>query len=141
MRFTTYEAQMETIVLSEEIRYINAYIELEQLRHYEKDFVSWQMTISDDSRQIPPYLLSPLVENALKHGAFSSSDPIQMQLSDDRQLTFTISNTIADKKKDSLGGIGLENLRNRLEILYPGAYNLETKTDGNRFSAYLQIPL
>jgi sensor histidine kinase YesM len=142
MRFTTYEAQKEYIALSEELDYIKAYIELEELRHYENNIVKWQSGIKDEKRRIAPYILSPLIENALKHGAYSEKDPIEINInSDDKSLNFEVINSIGNKKTDKLGGIGLDNLKNRLDMLYHGKYKLETIRLENKFKASVQIQL
>lgn len=142
MRFTTYEAQKEHIALSEELDYIKAYIELEELRHYENNIVKWQSGIKDEKRRIAPYILSPLIENALKHGAYSEKDPIEINInSDDKSLNFEVINSIGNKKTDKLGGIGLDNLKNRLDMLYHGKYKLETIRLENKFKASVQIQL
>lgn len=140
MRFTTYEAQRNQIPISEEINYINSYIELEQLRHYEPCAVNWKMVNEDDQRMIPPYLLSPLVENALKHGTYSENDPIQITLFNrTTELQFEVKNTIGHQKKDKLGGIGLDNLKNRLEILYSERYQLRLEEEKGTFTVKLHI--
>lgn len=142
MRFTTYEAQKSQIHLSEEMNYMKSYIELEELRHYEKSFVDWEVKVSNEDIEIPPYMLSPFVENALKHGAFSHENPIRISLDcDEKHLKFSVKNEIGKQKKDQLGGIGLQNLQNRLEILFPGKYQLETQTENTTFIANLQIQL
>lgn len=97
MRFTTYESQKEKIKLSDEIGYINAYIELEQLRHEENTFVYFDTEIENENIEIPPYILSPLVENALKHGLASNANPIIIKLTSDIQkLTFIVENEIGN---------------------------------------------
>ena len=142
MRFTTYEAQKSMIRLSEELNYMHAYIELEELRHYEKSFVSWELNIKDENMEIPPYMLSPFIENALKHGAYSEENPVVISLfCDEKQIRFKVKNKIGQQKKDQLGGIGLQNLRNRLEILYPGKHQLNTHQEDEVFIATLEIQL
>ncbi|WP_313271138.1 sensor histidine kinase [Sphingobacterium sp.] len=142
MRFTTYESQKEKIKLADEIGYINAYLELEQLRHEENAFVELQMEVLNEGMEIPPYLLSPLVENALKHGIASNSAPIIIHLHVDAQkLTFRVENGIGNHKKDKLGGIGLDNLKKRLEIYYPQTHDLKLQNKNNLFTAELQINL
>lgn len=140
MRFTTYESQKEKISISEEINYINAYIELEQLRHEENDFVRFATTVANGNQEIPPYILSPLVENALKHGLIAAATPIRLYLETGAEgLRFIVENTIGNQKKDKLGGIGLDNLQRRLAIYFPGKYNLDIKTEAGRFVATLTI--
>lgn len=142
MRFTTYEAQKSLVHLSEELNYMKAYIELEELRHYEKSFVEWEIKVENEHIEIPPYMLSPFVENALKHGAYTHEKPVLISLEcDGRVLKFNVKNEIGNQKKDHLGGIGLENLKTRLEILYPDKHKLETVIENKWFNAHLQIQL
>lgn len=142
MRFTTYESQKEKINLPDEVDYIKAYIELEQLRHQETGFVNFTSEIENEHIEIPPYMLSPLVENALKHGVTSGNSPIDIRLSANKeQLIFKITNEIGTQKKDKLGGIGLDNLKKRLEIHYPNRHQLLLANENNRFTAALLITL
>lgn len=142
MRFTTYDAQRDKIRLAEEVNYIRAYIELEQLRHEENEFVRMDVDVADPDMEIPPYILSPLVENALKHGVASNEVPVKITLrSDGQQLTFNVENAIGTQLKDKLGGIGLDNLQRRLDIHYPGQHVLQLTTDQHIFNAQIQINL
>lgn len=142
MRFTTYESQKEKIRLSDEVDYIKAYIELEQLRHQENVLITFDVEIKNEFEEIPPYILSPLVENALKHGEVSDSEPIEIQLKvSSEKLIFKVKNKIGTQKKDSLGGIGLDNLQKRLQIHYPGKQQLKITNDENHFTAELEIDL
>ncbi|PYF74732.1 sensor histidine kinase [Pedobacter nutrimenti] len=142
MRFTTYYSQKEKINLSEEINYIKAYVELEQFRHEESGFVQMNIKTDDDHVEIPPYTLSPLIENALKHGLVSVQHPIVIDISVySKQLSFFVKNEIGTQKKDKLGGIGLDNLKKRLDIYYPNAHQLNLTNENNQFTAQLQIDL
>lgn len=142
MQFTSYESQKEKVRLSDEINYITAYIELEQLRHQDSTFVKQHIELENELIEIPPYILSPFVENALKHGLASNDTPIEVELRvHDKQLAFRVTNHIAIQKKDKLGGIGLDNLKKRLEIHYPKKHQLKITNDGNIFTAELQIDL
>lgn len=140
MRFTTYESQKEKIRIGEEVSYIKAYIELEELRHEEDGYVHLTTVIANGHQEIPPYILSPLVENALKHGVVSHRFPILVSLiTTPQSLVFKVENEISNQKKDKLGGIGLDNLRQRLDIYFPGLYELVLSSENNRFVASLKI--
>lgn len=142
MRFTTYESQKEKIKLTDEIDYIKAYIELEQLRHQESTCIDFEIETENISEEIPPYILSPLVENALKHGITSNVKPIVIILKlEDKKLNFKVINHIAVQKKDKLGGIGLDNLKKRLEIHYPQKHQIKLTNQNNQFTAELEIDL
>lgn len=140
MRFTTYESQKEKIKLKDEIEYIQSFIALEMLRHEEKDGVLFTVKVTDATIAIPPYLLSPLVENALKHGVISKESPIQMTLiCTSKELWFTTQNTIGHHQKDHSGGIGLENLKKRLAFYYPTQHECTFTTEDTLFTANLKI--
>ena len=142
MRFTTYESQKEKIKLADEIDYIKAYIELEELRHQDSAFIDFRIETQNSSEEIPPYILSPLIENALKHGVTSNEKPILIELRlEDKKLNFKVVNDIAVQKKDKLGGIGLNNLRKRLEIHYPQKHQIKVVNQNNQFTAELEIEL
>ena len=142
MRFTTYESQKEKIKLKDEIDYIKAYIELEQLRHQESTCIDFKVETENLSEEIPPYILSPLVENALKHGITSNVKPIVMALKlEDKKLNFKVINDVAVQKKDKLGGIGLDNLKKRLKIHYPQKHQIKLTNQNNQFTAELEIDL
>lgn len=141
MRFTTYESQKEKISLEAEISYFQSYIELEQLRQQGGSFVQVELDIEDLQVQIPPLLLSPLVENALKHGCVTRKEaPVEIHLEQRaNRLRFRVFNLIGNKKKDNLGGIGLENLKKRLVIYFPGEHDLRLKQENGTFIAELEI--
>lgn len=140
MRFTTYESPKEKIRLADEINYIKAYIELEQLRHEAPGLVHFTCETETGNLEIPPYILSPLVENALKHG--SVAHPIEIKLTaTEHQLVFETQNEIGTQQKDKLGGIGLGNLEKRLEAHYPGTHQLQVTNKNNHFTALLQLDL
>ncbi|NIG55756.1 sensor histidine kinase [Chitinophaga sp. Cy-1792] len=142
MRFTTYESQKEKIRLADEVEYIKAYIELEELRHATTAFVNFIDNVDDEYIEIPPYMLSPLVENALKHGVASAKDPITITLHASKQaLKFHVENEIGTQQKDKLGGIGLDNLKKRLHLYYPGNHQLQLSSSNNKFTAQLSIKL
>lgn len=141
MRFTTYESQKEEIKLKEEIDYIQSYIELEQLRQQGPTFVELDLNAENLQLQLPPFLLFPLVENALKHGVVTNKEtPVAISLEQrGRNLHFSVTNSIGNQKKDKVGGVGLENLKKRLELYFPQQYELQLKKEDNSFFAQLEI--
>ncbi len=138
MRYMLYEKK-ETVPVSKEWNYIQNFITLQKLRFdYE---IPVQLTLEGDTtvHLIPPYLLIPFIENAFKHGDFRN-DPLKIMLIvSDNSLQFTISNRIGHQHKDEAGGIGLDNVKRRLELLYPGRHELETKTERGSFTAQLKL--
>ena len=140
MRFTTYESQKDFVKLTDEIQYFKSYIELEQLRHEQGINIQMHLNTGEKDFELPPLLLSPLVENAIKHGSYNEGSPIKIDLDcDEERLIFVVKNGIGKQRKDETGGIGLDNLKKRLQIYYPGNYILELKKDDQKFSAKLKI--
>lgn len=140
MRFTTYESQKDLVKLSDEIEYFQSYIELEQLRHEKGINIELHLNVEIQDIKIPPLLLSPLVENAVKHGLFNYDHPINIDLScDKKRLIFEVKNDIGKQKKDHVGGIGLDNLKRRLQIYYPKNHILELRNNDKKFIAKLEI--
>ncbi|HZX57540.1 MAG TPA: GHKL domain-containing protein, partial [Mucilaginibacter sp.] len=107
--------------------------------------VKFEHPSDTDGVVIAPMLFIPFVENAFKHGVLiGKSSEIDISISVvNKQLTFTCENTIYSVKKmeHEKGGIGLENVKRRLDLLYPGKYKLFTKTDDNRYIVNLGITI
>lgn len=142
MRFTTYEIQKHEITLGEEITYLESYVELEEYRHGKGQLVTIEKNIENDQVMIMPYMLSPLVENAMKHGTFSAEKPVKLyiELRNDI-LIFTISNHFSKSSNKSTGGFGLENLRSRLDLKYPDSYELLLSQEEDRFKVEMKVEL
>lgn len=142
MRYVTY--QKETAVqLEKEAEYVQNMIRLQQLRFDYK--LQYLIEINMDTLpcRILPLLLVTLVENALKHGDLS--DPaLPLRILCERkegQLNLVVSNKIMSAPVPDEGGIGLNNLRRRLELSYPtGGFSFTTSQKNNIFSAHLTLP-
>ena len=147
LRYQLYECNDQQIALSKEIAYLENFIELEKLR---QNKVTVTMDIDEQHAQhldIAPFILMTFVENAFKHVSKYADQPnwIDIKLSVDQyQLDFVISNsTSTDKSTDvvNYGGIGLKNVQRRLELVYPGKYELRIEKDNDRFEVKLQLML
>jgi hypothetical protein len=145
LRYMLYESGHEKFRVSQEIVYLKAYIELQQLRFGED--INMELDIKEDGPDcyIEPMLLVPFVENAFKHGIGMLEHPfirIQLQLKD-QQLFFSIMNNYnrGNLSKDKYSGIGLDNVKNRLQLLYPGKYELEIKDQGELYKIELKLDL
>lgn len=145
MRFVLMESEKESISLSKEIEYLQDYIALQKLRLGEEFVVHFTIKIEDENTQIAPLLFIPLVENAFKHGV-SQEDihPIEISLSvKNKELTFTTSNKKVNKTfiNDYPGGLGLENLRQRLMHLYPNHFILDVTENNDFYNVKLNLHL
>lgn len=146
MRYILYENVSQTIALSKEIDFLKNYCSLMNLRMNDQIKVSLDVPEEVEGVVIPPLLLIPLLENAFKHGVIPGKQSfIDCKLSIERQnILFVVRNSmVEDEGEDrSYSGIGLNNLRKRLTLLYGDKYTFETKTENEeQYIAKLEIPL
>ncbi len=140
LRYILYDTS-ETISLEKDVHYLEKYIELEQLRFEKPCKLNFNYT-SASLVQLPPFLLIPFIENAFKHGAISFDHvwlDISISNTPNHEVIFRCINDIGVKHKDHVGGIGIENVRKRLELLYPGNHRLDIEDGGNTFKVELKL--
>jgi sensor histidine kinase YesM len=144
-----YDSDEGKITLTEEAEYLKNYINLQLLRFGDDIQVNLYLSGISDKYAIEPMLLIPFVENAFKHGIGMLPDPI-IDISitvDANKLSMEVMNGIApvrtwpstSDKRDS--GIGLGNVRRRLELLYPHTHILKIEETSTTYTAKLQINL
>ena len=145
MRYVLYEKEDEEnkVSLEKEIRHINSYIDLEKLRHLGDVNINFSIEGSINGKRVAPLLLFPLIENACKHGILTDAEkPVDIHLkTNDQHLDFTIENYINTYEKDKTGGIGIQNVQKRLELLYGKKYFLDVNQNGEKFIVHLHLPL
>jgi two-component system LytT family sensor kinase len=141
LRYTTKDLEKDVISLDKEIGYIDSLTALEKLRIKNPELLIIEKNINHPTLNISPMILVPFVENAFKHGDFRDKG-FQMNISDEDQiLHFYLLNYKKERMKDSLSGIGIENVKKRLEILYPKKYELTIKNSETEFIVDLKINL
>lgn len=126
--YILYQVDKPEVSLREEVLHIREYIELERIRFQDTLHVEFKMNEIDEGIRIAPMLLIPLVENAFKHGALREGLlRLHIAIHADREaLTFAIENTAHSPEESSaVQGIGLKNIEKRLELNYPGNYQLK----------------
>jgi len=144
LRYMLYEKDDKRISLENEIKYLSNYIDLQKVRFGEYVNIDFVVKSTDSSKSIEPMLLIPFVENAFKHGIGMIEDPfikVELETTDD-ELRFKVSNKFsADKKetKDGASGIGLNNVKRRLELLYPNQYVLNVCESENIYITDLKL--
>lgn len=143
MRYMIYESNDSWVTLSKEIEYVQSYIELQKLRF--KDGAAVVMTLNgeiDDQRILPLVLIS-FVENAFKHGvANDPSDPIRINIiANQKILHFSITNKKNNANKDHVGGVGLNNVERRLQLLYPERYKLNIVNSATHYTSELMLDI
>ncbi|PQB06846.1 histidine kinase [Polaribacter filamentus] len=133
MRYSIYEGQKETVLLSEEITYLQNYIELHKMRYHKTIDVQFKIDIKENDFQIMPLLFIILLENAFKHGVENLRNNAYVHIdmkTENNQINFDIENNFDNTIINEQGGIGMNNLRRRLELVYPKSHTLTiTKTD------------
>jgi hypothetical protein len=146
MRYLLYETGHKKVELSQEVFFLNNYVKLMELRQSDKTKTSYSFScVGPRQYYIAPLLFIPMIENAYKHGV-SATQPSQiyfnMHIKND-QVFFVSGNTSFPKNhKDVSGsGIGLENLRKRMELLYPNKYEFNITEEENMFWVRLKIDL
>ncbi len=140
--YILYQINKPKVNLKEEVMHIKEYVELEKIRFQDTLKVTFDTNEIDDDIQVPPMLLIPFVENAFKHGDIKDGF-LQLEIEIEARnnlLDFKIRNTILQTDDNNeLQGIGLENIRKRLDLHYKEKYKLEIKTDEHWFSVKLRI--
>jgi sensor histidine kinase YesM len=144
LRYQLYEAGDARIPIEKEIAYLKDYVDLQQLRKDEKYSVQFNCDAGVKGFQIEPLLLIPFVENAFKHISHNSDKTNFIKLDMSRNngtLLFTIENS---KERERInvqkqGGIGLANVKRRLELLYPGKHELSVDETDHVFSVTLKL--
>jgi sensor histidine kinase YesM len=147
MRFALYECDEEYIDLDKEISMLADYIELERVRCDDRVSISLETSGDFDDYKIPPLLLMPFVENAFKHGANTQLGEswIKIQIKQEgNQLHLKVENDFVEQPNPTstkTGGIGLANVKKRLQFYFPGKHILQTVATGNVFTASLTLQL
>lgn len=129
LRYVLYESQKDTVPLSKEYEFLKEYVKLMSARLTSGVKLEVSLPQSPSVRQIAPLLFIPLIENAFKHGISDTQESfIRIRLDEDREyVTCLVENSCfpKDDTDRSGSGIGITNLRRRLDLLYPGAYSFE----------------
>jgi two-component system LytT family sensor kinase len=143
MRYMLYECNDSLVELSQELQYLQNYIDLQKIRFSNKAFIDFEVNGVVDGQHIVPLLLISFIENAFKHGvANDPASPIKLKIDlKDGHLYFFIQNKKHTHNRDSSGGIGLNNVRRRLDLLYPNKYNLEIRDEADTYTVQLSLVL
>ena len=146
LRYVLYENNGNFVSLEHELNFIHNYVELMRIRLNSDVDMKINIDVTEKNKVVAPLLFITLIENAFKHGISptqSSFIDINIHQNKEKQLNCTIRNSYfpKDDSDQSGSGIGLENLRRRLEILYPHKHILRTEKEGDIFVAELIIPL
>ncbi len=148
LRYNLYECNEPAISLNKEIEMIRQYITFTQLRHQNKNNIKFDITEDIGRQKIAPLLLIPFIENAFKHGLIWDSDiswvNIKLFVSGNTLFFECINSNFKMHAKDIVpdaGGIGLLNVKRRLELIYPGTHELTINDNDNEYIVQLKLVL
>lgn len=139
LRYMLYDTT-EKVPLEKETEYLQKYIELQKLRFEQPVRADLHIAGDTENVLIPPLLLIPFVENAFKHGDFTNGSGLQMNIyTSNNKLHVYCHNKKGKQQKDIGGGIGLENVKRRLSLLYPGKHVLLIEDKNDSFTINLEL--
>ncbi len=144
MRYLLYESEHGNTLLSNEIDFMNNYVDLMKLRMSDKVSLNISFPAKYDNMNVPPLLFIPFIENAFKHGiSYRGKSFIDIGMETEKNtISFRCANSIApyrDENENNHSGIGLENVRKRLNLLFPGRHDLKINKTETAFEVKLLI--
>jgi two-component system, LytTR family, sensor kinase len=145
LRYALYKPDNSMALLSEAIEIINAYIDIQKMRSKNNLPITYKLTGDTKDYKIEPFILLPLVENAFKYGMADINKSfinIEITISSDK-LKFIIENkkSILTEPDPVNSGIGLKNIKRRLDLVYPDCHELRIEDKDDKFSVCLVLPL
>ena len=142
MRYSIYDGEKDTVLLSEEITYLENYIELHKMRYHKAIDIQFNIESNDTDYEIMPLLFIILLENAFKHGVENLREHAYVHINlvaNNNQVTFEIENNFDETQDDPNTGIGIKNLKRRLELVYPKNHRLTLSKTDSIYNATLTI--
>ncbi|MBO6516865.1 MAG: histidine kinase [Bacteroidia bacterium] len=148
LRYVLYDGSERWVSLEKEISYLQSYLDLEKIRNGDRLNLEFNIKGDPKTKQIAPMLFLTFLENSFKHGINQKAEggfvKIDMDI-EDKHLDFSIENSRPKEKEKRLngksGGIGLENIKKRLALLYPDLHKLEIDDDGDNYRVKLNLSL
>lgn len=146
LRYVTYEGNQKMVNLNAELEHINSFIKLQLLRDDDHSNISYETAIQQNNFKIAPLILIPFIENCFKHGNHHDKTNGWIQISiktEGNILTLIAANSTSNEiqNKDKVGGVGMENVRKRLSLLYPSNHSLTLTMDKFKYQVKLTINL
>ena len=146
LRFVLYEGNKPTVPLGREMAFLEDYIRLMRMRYSEdkvKVTYNLQPSVTKSQSEVPPLMFITFVENAFKHGiSYRQASFIDIDIStEDNKLIFICRNSKAPREEDKQGGVGLQNIKQRLELIYGKNYTLNIDEQSDTYNIELILPL
>ncbi|PKQ60226.1 hypothetical protein BZG02_20175 [Labilibaculum filiforme] len=146
LSYMLYECKDEEVRLEKEIHFIKNYIELEAIRVEDVAKITLNIEGEDLGHKIPPLLFIPLIENAFKHGISSERETSEINirlLISEKTIELDISNPLDTKteklSQNNFNGLGIENVKKRLELLFPNRHLFKISQSENQYSTHLSL--
>lgn len=142
MRYSIYDGQKKLVTLEEEVDYLKNYIELHRMRYLKEIAISFNIDLEEENTKVTPLLFIILLENAFKHGVENLREGAYVTIdisSKAGAIYFSIENNFDPTENKGPTGIGLKNLRRRLELIYPKKHELSLTTQDSVYQAQLTI--
>lgn len=142
MRYSIYDGQKDVVTLKEEIDYLNNYIALHKMRYHKEIEVVFTLKVQDENTPIMPLLFIILLENAFKHGVENLRNGAYVHIdltTTETTVDFKVENNFDAAEVPEKGGIGLKNLRRRLELVYPNNHSVSLSQTEDVFKAHLKL--
>lgn len=147
MRHVIYNSDVDFILLSKEVEMVSNYIELQNLRTSENEKISFELDGDIEGKKVAPLIFLPFVENSFKHGLKSGAEnafvKIKLKVSGN-DLCFEIENSkgsSVEPENSKYKGIGVENVKKRLDLIYSGSYSLEIVNSDKSYKVVLKLKL
>lgn len=145
MSYMLYESNVAKVSLDKEVNYLQNYLDLEKLRFGERLTISFEMEGRIENVYIPPMILILFVENCFKHGLKDNIDQVNTEISlkvEKEFLFFMIKNPVSSHTAATgISGIGLKNVKRRLDLLFKTNYQLDIQNNGIEYAVYLKMPV
>lgn len=144
MRYSIYEGEKEWVTLKNELDYLKNYIELQEIRYHKKSDIQFNHNIENPNAKIMPLLFIILLENAFKHGLenLEKDAYIHIDLTEsENEVQFVIENNFELQQTSNQEGIGLKNLKRRLNLVYPKKHSLSFDVNSNIYKVILSLKL
>jgi sensor histidine kinase YesM len=147
MQYVLYDVKEPKISLFTAINYIQNYLDLERLRHSDKITTNINIIGNIEDVLVPPLIFLPFIENCFKHGV-NNNEHLEVNISfenvSDKWLIFKVENSFENKAAfdtNKKGGIGIQNVKRRLELLYKDNFELKTSINNRKFRVHLKFPI
>jgi hypothetical protein len=143
LRYMLYEESRHPVSLEKELTYLRDYLDLQRIGANQQLYIDLRVEGDMSSLHIAPLLLIPFVENMVKHGVVNDPDhPATLHVrAEEGRFHLSAINRLKPQQKDTTGGIGLHNVRRRLELLYPGTHTFQVTEWNNEFHCVLNLSL